>query len=148
MKCGVVRLVPLALPLWFSSPALSQWYSWRDAGGGLHVTDQFATIPEDARSRAEVVPFGGRVPRADAGSAKPDAGVTPPASDTDPVQTEIARREERLAERQAHLQLLRGSTAGHTDEQLRLENLLDEEIRTEAETLAALRRKAAEGVQR
>jgi len=97
--------------LLLAEPASAQWYEWRDANGTVHVTNQVPEVVSEA---------------------------PPGAAPAEPDRDELLRREARLAERQAHLRLLRRNAPSDAAS-LELENLLADEVRAEAAGIAALR---------
>lgn len=123
----------LGLALVFVPTSLSgQWHEWRDDRGVVHVTNE---------------PAPGRTPRAEPPtSAPPDRGaavaaavsLTTRSEAADPAAAELRRHEERLAEREAYLQLLR---AAGVDSAARreMENLVVDEARQERAAIDALR---------
>lgn len=128
-----------ALPL----AARAQWYEWRDADGTRHVTNQF-TETSDRSSGPVAMPFGA-ASQISAPATEPVPAVAA-APALDGREEELRRREVRVGERRAHLELLRRSRATRTADQLELENLLDDEVRAEVAAIGALRRQVAETV--
>ena len=141
MKRARVCTLLFVYVLWFATPAACQVYDWKDEQGTVHLTQQIAPQPPAEPPSTE----GG-----DAGHHQSDGSGTsalplPSPSESDPARDELSRHEARLVALQAHVQLLQASAASRTPDQLRMENLLDDEIRAETSATAELRRKLADG---
>ena len=79
-------------------------------------------------ARAEPPPGDDEIPPV---ADQPASNVTKPS--------EIERREATLASREAHLELLRASISNDNPEQLKLENMLQDEIAADRAAIEALR---------
>ncbi len=136
-----VCLLVLSGVLWLRAPADCQAYRWSDDQGTTHMTDQVApghTVAPPNLVHEDGLESGGA---SNAGATSSPPTVVQP--DGDPRRAELGRHQSRLSALQAHVQLLHASGTSRTPDQLRMENQLDGEIRTETDAVAELQRRLA-----
>ena len=136
-----VWLLVLSGVLWLRAPADCEAYRWSDDQGTTHMTDQVA--PGRAVAPPSIVHEDGLEIGRPSNTGETSSPSTPAQPEGDPLRAELSRRQSRLSALQAHAQLLQASGTSRTPDQLRMENQLDGEIRTETDAIAELQRRSA-----
>lgn len=141
-------MVWIAVALLWAGQARAEWYSYRDASGTLHVTDQLSR-PDQVSASVATLAYGAQpasTPPAEARSPNSlapaaAAAVAAHASAAPPPGDALADRQRRLETRlrsnEAHLALLRAQPAGAASAEM--ENELTDAVRADSAALAALR---------
>ena len=145
MRCAPWIALCLVLP----DVAHAEWYTWRDASGALHVTDQLSD-PRVSSPTASKLAYGSARAAALGASVAPATGQPTTTRSTHPqaaapgsVDERRRRVERRLQANLAHLALLRAAPPGDA-QRAGLENELNDAVREDSATLAAGRTETAQ----
>ncbi len=136
MQRRFLALLIILLPV---PTARAQWYVWTDVNGTVQVTNQLAEKPAAPNGLAVVDTGPSSQPHASVAATSPTPTPTP-AEALHPRLDELRRRERRLENHRAHLSLLSQVAGERSPHQLRLENELTDEIRSEEARIDDLRR--------